>query len=110
MIPSFAEVPRKLQWFRPVSRGPRYYKTHCSQLGTSAEESTDMSQAKTNSQNIYDIVTVMDIKIKNLEPSPGKSEKRILILALRIMTLHSFLDILSDQNHNTAPTEAIHIS
>ena len=65
-----------------------------------------MSQAKTNSQNIYDIVTVMDAKIKNLEPGPGKFEKRILIFTLRIMMLHSCLDIFSEQNHNTAPTEA----
>ena len=28
------------QRFQGVSRGPRYYKTHCTQLGTSAEEST----------------------------------------------------------------------
>ena len=67
-----------------------------------------MSQAKANSQNIYDLVTVMDVRIRNLEPSPGKFEKRILILALRIMmTLHSCLDIFGEQNHNTAPTEAI---
>ena len=66
-----------------------------------------MSQAKANSQNIYAIVNVMDVRIRNLEPSPGKFERRILILALRIMTLHSCLDIFSEQNHNTAPTEAI---
>ena len=66
-----------------------------------------MSHAKANSQNIYDIVTVMDVRIMYLEPGPGKFEKRILILALRIMTLHSFLDILTEQNHNIAPTEAI---
>ena len=47
-----------------------------------------MSQAKANSQNIYDKVTVMDVRIRNLEPGSGKFEKRILILALRIMTLH----------------------
>ena len=35
-----------------------------------------MSQAKANSQNIYDIVTVMDVKIRNLEPGPGKFEKK----------------------------------
>ena len=40
-----------------------------------------MSQAKANSQNIYDIVTVMDVRIRNLEPGPGKFQKRILILA-----------------------------
>ena len=66
-----------------------------------------MSQAKANSQDIYDIATVMDVRIRSLEPGPGKFEKRILILALRIMTLHSCLDIFSDQNHNAAPTEAI---
>ena len=66
-----------------------------------------MNHAKANSQNIYDMVTVMDVRIGNLEPSPGKFEKRILILALRIVTLHSCLDILSEQNHNTASTEAI---
>ena len=66
-----------------------------------------MSQAIANSQNIYDIVTVMDVRIRNLEPDPGKIEKKILILALRIVTLHSCLDIFSEQNHNTAPTEAI---
>ena len=66
-----------------------------------------MSQAKANSQNIYDMVTVMDVRIRNLEPGPGKFEKRILILALRIMTRHPCLDIFSEQNHNTAPTEAI---
>ena len=67
-----------------------------------------MSQAKANSQNIYDIVTVMEVKIRNLEPGPGKFEEKILILALRIMTLHSScLDIFSEQNHNTTPTEAI---
>ena len=64
-----------------------------------------MSQAKANSQNIYDTVTVMDVRIRNLETGHGKFEKRILILTLR--TLCSFLDILSEQNHNTAPTEAI---
>ena len=67
----------------------------------------DMSQAKANSQNIYDVVTIMDVRIRNLEVGPDKFEKRILILALRIMTLHSCLDIVSEQNHNTAPTEAI---
>ena len=66
-----------------------------------------MSQAKVNSQNIYDIVTVVDVRIRNLEPGPGKFEKISLILGLRIMTLHSCLDIFSEQNHNTAPTEAI---
>ena len=66
-----------------------------------------MSEAKANSQNIYAIITVMDVRIRNLEPGPGKSERRILILALRIMTLHSCLDIFSEQNHNTAPAEAI---
>ena len=54
-----------------------------------------MSQAKANSQNIYGIVTVMDARIRNLEPGLGKFEKRVLILALRIMTLHSCLHILS---------------
>ena len=29
---------------RPVSRGPRYYKTHCTQFGTSAEESIKFVQ------------------------------------------------------------------
>ena len=66
-----------------------------------------MSQAKANSQNIYAIVTVMDVRIRNLEPDPGKSERRILILALRVMTVHSCLEIFNEQNHNTAPTEAI---
>ena len=68
-----------------------------------------MSQAKSNSQNIYDIdiVTVMDVRIRNLENGHGEFEKRILILALRITTLHSCLDILSEQNRNTAPTKAI---
>ena len=66
-----------------------------------------MSQAKANSQNIYAIVTVMDVRIRNLEPGPGKFERRILIVALRIMTLHSCVDIFSEQNHSTAPTEAI---
>ena len=66
-----------------------------------------MSQAKANSQNIYAIVTVMDVRIRNLEPGPGKFERRIFILALRIMTLHSCLDIISEQNHNAAPAEAI---
>ena len=66
-----------------------------------------MSQAKANSQNIYAIVTVTDVRIWNLEPGPGKFERRILILALKIMTLQSCLDIFSEQNHNTAPTEAI---
>ena len=66
-----------------------------------------MSQAKTNSQNIYDIVTVMNVRIRNLEPGHGKFEKRILILALRIATPHSCLDILSEQNRNTDPIEAI---
>ena len=45
-----------------------------------------MTKAKANSQNIYAIVTVMDVRIRNLEPGPGKFES-ILILALRIMTL-----------------------
>ena len=66
-----------------------------------------MSQAKANSQKIYDIVNVMDVRTRNLEPGPGKFEKRILILALRIMTLHSCFDIFSEQNYNTAPTEAV---
>ena len=66
-----------------------------------------MSQAKANRQNIYDIVTVIDVRFRNLEPGPGKFEKRILILSLRSMTLLSCLDILSEKNHNTAPTEAI---
>ena len=66
-----------------------------------------MSQAKANSQKIYDIVTVMDVRIRNLKSGPGKFEKRILILALRIMTLYSCLDIFCEQNHNTTPTETI---
>ena len=49
----------------------------------------------------------MNVRIRNLEADPGKSEKIMLILALRIMTLHSCPDIFSEQNHNTAPTEAI---
>ena len=34
----------------------------------------DMSQAKAtcNSQNIYAIVAVMDVRIQNLKPGPGK--------------------------------------
>ena len=41
LLLSFAEV--RLQWSRPVSRDPRYYKTHYTiQLGTSAEESTTL--------------------------------------------------------------------
>ena len=52
-----------------------------------------MSQAKANSQNIYAIVAVMDVRIRNRKPGPGKFERRILILALRIMTLRSCLDI-----------------
>ena len=63
-----------------------------------------MSQAKANSQDIYAIVTVMDVRVRNLEPGPGKFERRIFIFALRIMTLHSCLDIFSEQNHNIAPT------
>ena len=35
----------------------------------------------------------MDVRIRNLKPGPGKFERRILILALRIMTLRSCLDI-----------------
>ena len=66
-----------------------------------------MSQAKANSQNIYAIVTFMDVRIRNLESGPGKFERKILILALRIMTLHSCLDIFGEQNHNTAPTEQL---
>ena len=65
-----------------------------------------MSQAKANSQNIYATAAVMDVRIRNLEPGPGEFE-RILILTLRIMTLCSCLDIFSEQNHNTAPTEVI---
>ena len=65
-----------------------------------------MTEAKANSQNIYAIVTVMGVRIRNLEPGPGKFE-RILILALKIMTLHSCFDIFSEQDHNTAPTKAI---
>ena len=49
----------------------------------------------------------MDVRVRNLEPGPSKFERRILIFALRIMILHSCLDIFSEQNHNTAPTEAI---
>ena len=49
----------------------------------------------------------MDVRIRNLEPGHGEFEKRILILALRITILHSCLDLLSGQNRNTAPTEAI---
>ena len=66
-----------------------------------------MSQDKANSQNIYAIVAVMDVRIRDHEPGPGKFERRILILALRIMTLRSCFDIFGEQNHNTAPTEAI---
>ena len=66
-----------------------------------------MSQGKANSQNIYAIVTVMDVRIWNLQPGHGKFERRTFILALRIMTLHSCLAIVSEQNHNTAQTEAI---
>ena len=51
-----------------------------------------MSQAKANSQNIYAILAVMDVRIRNLKPGPGKFERRILILAFR-MTLRSCLDI-----------------
>ena len=67
-----------------------------------------MSQAKANSQNIYDIVTVMYVRIRKPEPDPGKFEKIILILALRIMTLYSCLDIFSEQNHNTAQLRLFH--
>ena len=67
-----------------------------------------MNQVKANSQNIYDIVTVMDVRIRNLKPGPGKFEKIILILALRIMTLYSCLDILSEQNHNIAQLRLFH--
>ena len=66
-----------------------------------------MSQAKANSQNIYAIGAVMDVRIRNHEPGPGKFERRILIFALRIMTLRSCYNIFCEQNHNTAPTEAI---
>ena len=47
----------------------------------------------------------MDVRIRNLEPGPGKFERSILILALRIMALHSCLDIFSEQNNNTASTD-----
>ena len=66
-----------------------------------------MSQAKSNGQIIYDIVTVMDVRIRNLEPGHSEFEERIEILALRITILHSCLDILSEQNRNTASAEAI---
>ena len=66
-----------------------------------------MSQAKFNSQKFYGIATAMDVRIRNLVPAYGKFEKIILILALRITILHSCFDILSEQNRNTAPTEAI---
>ena len=52
-----------------------------------------MSEAKANSLNIYAIVAVVDVRIRNLKPGPGKFERRILILALKIITLHSCLDI-----------------
>ena len=65
-----------------------------------------MSQAKADGQNIYDIATVMDVRIRNLEPGPGKFEKIILLIA-ESWTLHYCLDIFSEQNDNTAPTEAI---
>ena len=39
-----------------------------------------MSQAKDNSQNIYAIVAVMDVRIRNLKPGPGKFERRISCL------------------------------
>ena len=55
-----------------------------------------MSQAKSNSQNIYDIVTVMDVRSRDLEPGHGEFGKSIFILALRITTLHSCLDILNE--------------
>ena len=48
----------------------------------------------------------MDVRIRNLEPG-HEFETRILILALRITILHSCLDMLSEQNRNTAPTAAI---
>ena len=66
-----------------------------------------MSQAKSNGQIIYDIVTVMDVRIRNLEPGHSEFEERIVILALRITIFHSCLDILSEQNRNTASAEAI---
>ena len=53
------------------------------------------------------LVTVMDVRIRNLEPGHGEFEKKRLILAQRITILHSCLHILSDKNRNTAPTEAI---
>ena len=66
-----------------------------------------MSQAKYNNQNFYGMVTVMDVRIRNLERGHSEFEKRSLILALRITILHSCFDILSEQNRNTAPVEAI---
>ena len=56
-----------------------------------------MSQAKANGQNIYNIVTVMDVRIRNLEPGPGKFEKRILILALKVGSHDPILVQLSFQ-------------
>ena len=35
-----------------------------------------MSQAKANGQNIYAIVTVMDVRIRNLEPGPGNLREK----------------------------------
>ena len=66
-----------------------------------------MSQAKFKNQNFYGIVTFMDVTIRNLESGYGEFEKTVLIIALRITILHSCLDILSEQNRNTAPVEAI---
>ena len=43
-----------------------------------------MRQAKSNNQNFYGKITVIDVRIRNLEPGHGKFEKRILILALTL--------------------------
>ena len=64
-----------------------------------------MSQATSITQNCYGIVTVMGVRIRNLERGHGEFEK--IILALRIIILHSCLDIVSEQNRNTAPIEVI---
>ena len=68
-----------------------------------------MSQAKANSQNIYAIVAVMDVRIRNIEPGPGKFERRILILALRIMTLRSCLDIFQGFRYWGGDPHELHV-
>ena len=58
-----------------------------------------MSQAKANNQNIYDIVTVMDVRIRNLHPGPGKGHVKIMLIPVIALSFPHFCPKLERTLH-----------